>query len=112
VNLRFLLSLCSVLAVADAAQAQHACDALGEEGWRTIPSVETAAVADSAPYRVGDDWAVDRTTTLLPFCNYINAAGSYSLLSYSLDPVEKKERVVICRGGVPVAPYTGACPPR
>ena len=67
---------------------------------------------DSAPYRVGLDWFVDRTTTPLPLCNYFNAVGNYSLCSYSLDPCEKKERIAICRGGVAVAPYAGPCPPK
>ena len=72
-------------------------------------TVETAEVKDGAPYRAGGDWVVDRTVTLLPLCNYFNAVGSYSLRSYSLDPRQQTERVVLCRSGVPVAPYAGAC---
>ena len=72
-------------------------------------TVETAEVKDTAPYRAGDDWVVDRTTTLLPLCNYFNAAGTYSLRSYSLDPTQRTERVVLCRGARPVAPYAGPC---
>jgi hypothetical protein len=93
------------------AAAQHACDALGEAGWRTVASVEVAAVRDGAPYRDGADWLIERTTTLLPLCNYINAAGNYSLRSYSLDPMDRTERIVICRAGAPVPPYGGPCPP-
>ena len=74
-------------------------------------TVETAQVRDGAPYRSGDDWVVDRTVTLLPLCNYFNAVGNYSLRSYSLDPTQRTERVVLCRGGVPVAPYAGKCLP-
>jgi len=99
--------------VTSQAAAQHACDALGEPGWRTVATQEVVNVVDGAPYRVGDsDWFVDRTTTVLPFCNYINAVGNYSLRSYSLSPEDRIERVAICRGGAPVAPYPGACPPK
>ena len=90
-------------------RAQHACDAPGEDGWTVAASVETADVKDGTPYRVGDDLVVDRTTTLLPLCNYFNAVGTYSLRSYSLDPTQRTERVVLCRGGAPVAPYAGPC---
>ena len=55
---------------------------------------------------------VDRTTTVLPMCNYINASGNYSLRSYSLSPEDKIERVMICRGNAAVAPYAGPCPPK
>ncbi len=37
----------------------------------------------------GGDWFVERTTTVLPLCNYINAAGNYSLRSYSLSPEDQ-----------------------
>jgi hypothetical protein len=95
-----------------AARADHACDALGEEGWSTVPSHEVVGVKDGAPYPEGADWFVERTTTMLAFCNYINAVGNYSLRSYSLSPEDVSERVAICRAGTPVAPYAGACPPR
>lgn len=101
-----------------AASAQHACDDLGDKGWRTVPTVEIVGQKDSAPYRVdpAGSWYVDRTVTLLPFCNYYNSIGTYSLRSYSLSPEDKKERIEICRavgtGGVEtVAPYAGKCPP-
>ena len=99
-----------------AALAQHACDAAGDEGWRVLVSTEIVGVKDSAPFRAGGDWVVDRTTTLLPMCNYFNSVGNYSLRSYSLDPMDKKERVVLCRAGAtgpstPVPPHTGPCPP-
>ena len=32
---------------------------------------------------------VERTTTLLPLCNYFSPVGSYSLKSYSLDPFDQ-----------------------
>ena len=95
-----------------AAPAQHACDAIGDEGWRVVASNEVTDVKDSAPFRDGGDWAVERTTTLLPLCNYFNAVGNYSLRSYSLDPVRQTERVTLCRAGAAVAPYAGPCPPR
>jgi hypothetical protein len=95
-----------------AARAQHACDAAGEEGWRVVASDEVAGVKDSASYRAGGDWVVDRTTTLLPLCNYFSPVGSYSLHSYALDPYDKIERVVLCHAGAAVAPYAGSCPPK
>ena len=76
------------------------------------PPTRSTDVKDGAPYRAGGDWVVDRTTTLLPLCNYFNAVGNYSLRSYSLDPVQKTERVALCRGAAPVAPYAGPCPPK
>jgi hypothetical protein len=104
----------AVLALArtDAAPAQHACDAIGEEGWKIVATTEIVDVRSSAPYRVGADWVVDRTTTFLPLCNYFNHAGNYSLRSYALDPMDEKERVVLCHGAAtPVPPYAGPCPP-
>lgn len=98
-----------VLVAAGTGRAQHACDAAGEEGWTVAATVETVEVKDGAPFRAGDDWVVERTVTLLPLCNYFNAVGTYSLRSYSLDPRQQTERVVLCRSGVPVAPYAGAC---
>ncbi len=99
-------------------RADHVCDALGDEGWRTLPSHETTGVVDGTPYRVegSDNWFVDRTTTVLPLCNYFNAVGNYSLRSYSLAPVDTKERLVICRvaqgSTTAVPPYSGPCPPK
>lgn len=106
--------------VSDSANAQHACDDLGDRGWGTVPTVETVARVDSKPYRAEADgnWYVDRKTTLLPFCNYYNSIGNYSLRSYSLTPEDKIERVEICHSASPgapssaVAPYAGSCPPQ
>jgi hypothetical protein len=100
------------LATATTAGAQHACDPVEDAGWRVLATTEITSVKDGAPYPVDGDWVVDRTTTLLPLCNYFNAIGNYSLRSYSLEPIEKIERVVICRGGVAVAPFAGTCPPK
>jgi hypothetical protein len=114
----FVLVAVAWLAIgAGAAHAQHACDAAEEEGWRVVPSTEVTDVKDGAPFAAGADWVVERTTTLLPFCNYYSPVGSYSLRSYSLDPFTKVERVVLCHANArgasePVAPYAGACPPK
>ena len=95
------LPICVVLAAAGAAmfspsaRADHSCDALGEPGWSTVPSHEIVNVADGSPYRAGGDWFVDRTTTVLPLCNYINAAGNYSLRSYSLGPEDRGRECVV-----------------
>jgi hypothetical protein len=98
--------------VLTSARADHPCDTLGDDGWTTVKSHEIVNVADGAPYRSGDNWFVDRTTTVLPLCNYINAAGNYSLRSYSLSPEDKTERVMICQGSTAVSPYKGQCPPK
>ena len=94
----------------------HKCDPVTEEGWSVVPEREVLGVTDGAPYQVGGagSWYVDRrVTTVLPFCNYYNAIGIYSLNSYSLSPVVTEERVAICRpaaegGSVAVAPYAAA----
>jgi hypothetical protein len=94
-----------------AARAEPVCDA-PTEGGRVLLTMEVTGVSDSAPVQAGADWAVERTTTVLPLCNYFSPVGSYSLKSYSLDPEKKTERVAICRAGNAVAPYTGPCPPK
>jgi hypothetical protein len=115
----FASVLATALLVATPALAQHACDPVAEPGWRVLASTEIANTVDSAPYAAGTpgDWFVDRTTTLLPLCNYFTPVGSYSLRSYSLDPTQKTEHVAICRAGaqgtsVAIPPYAGPCPPR
>jgi hypothetical protein len=98
-----------------AARAEPVCDA-PTEGGRVTLTMEVTGVSDSAPARSGADWVVERTTTVLPLCNYFSPVGSYSLKSYSLDPEKKTERVTLCRAGTKgltaVAPYTGSCPPK
>lgn len=98
--------------------AQHACDDLGEKGWRTVPTVETVSQTDSSPVKgtAPGSWFVERTVTVLPLCSYFNAVGNYSLRSYSLSPETRLERIEICRGdalagSVAVGPYAGKCPP-
>ncbi len=109
----------AVALVVSAARADHACDPIGDVGWTTVASHETTAVVDSAPYQSGTSgtWFLDRTTTVLPLCNYLNAIGNYSLRSYSLAPMMKRERINICQhaaagASVAVPPYVGPCPPR
>jgi hypothetical protein len=99
-----------------AAQPTHKCDPLdpvADAGWSVVPSLETVGVKDSAPYPAGagGDWYVDRTTTLLPFCNYYNEIGIYSMRSYTLMPQVTTERAPICHGNAVVPPYGGSCPP-
>ena len=117
-----IVALAAVLALAVTAPApvfadtMHKCDAVTEEGWSVVPEREVLRIADGAPYRDGGDWYVDRVTTVLPFCNYYNSIGIYSLNSYSLTPIVTEERIAICRasaGGATVAvpPYAGPCPP-
>jgi hypothetical protein len=103
------------------AQANHKCDPIdptSDVGWSVVPSVETVGVVDGAPYQAGTsgDWFIERTTTLVPFCNYYNEIGIYSMRSYTLAPQVTKERIRICErtaagGSGAVAPYAGPCPP-
>ncbi len=104
---------------ANPARANHTCDPVTDEGWRVVPSHETTDRKDSAPYQMGPsgNWFVDRSTTMLPFCNYYNPIGIYSMRSYSLDPETTTERIAICRAtadgrSAPIAPYGGPCPPK
>ena len=93
---------------ARAGAAEHKCDPVTDEGWSVVPERETLSQTDGLPYQTGTDWFVDRVTTVLPFCHYFNSIGIYSMRSYSLDPVETRERIAICRGSgegsVAVAP--------
>jgi hypothetical protein len=122
-----VLAALAILAMAAAsgpaaAQANHKCDPIdpvSDAGWSVVPSLETIGTADGAPYQTGTggDWFVDRTTTLLPFCNYYNEIGTYSIDSYTLAPQLAKSRIGICHGNaaggsVAVPPYAGPCPPR
>ena len=105
-----------------AAQVNFKCDPVdpvADVGWSVVPSLETVGEADSAPYQTGagGDWFVDRTTTRLPFCNYYNDLGIYSLRSYTLSPQISTQRIAVCKAApagrsVAVAPYAGPCPPR
>jgi hypothetical protein len=105
-----------------AAQSNPKCDPVdpvSDAGWSVVPSLETIGKADSAPYQAGatGDWFIDRTTTLLPFCNYYNEIGIYSMRSYTLSRQVIEERIAICKsalagGSVAVEPYAGPCPPR
>jgi hypothetical protein len=104
-----------------AAQADHKCDPvdpISDVGWSVVPSLETVGMTDSAPYQNGGtgDWFVDRTTTVLPFCNYYNEIGIYSMRSYTLAPQVTKQQIKICgrtdaASSAAVPPYAGTCPP-
>jgi hypothetical protein len=86
-------------------------------GKRSRPHAGSAARQERAPAdRTGicgatGDWFIDRTTRFLPFCNYYNEIGIYSMRSYTLAPQLKTERIEICRSGARVPPYAGKCPP-
>jgi hypothetical protein len=104
-----------------AAQADHKCDPvdpISDVGWSVVPSLETVGMTDSAPYQNGGngDWFIDRTTTVLPFCNYYNQIGIYSMRSYTLAPQVTQQQIKICArtdavSSVAVPPYAGTCPP-
>ena len=106
------IALAAVVALGGAVRADHTCDPVTDPGWRVVPDHEFVDQIDSAPVRDGDTWTVERTTRVLPYCNYFDELGNYSLRSYSLSLQAKTERVAICRGGVAVAPYVGPCPPK
>src|ERR1700676_30916 len=98
------------------AQSNPKCDPLDpvfDVGWSVVPSLETVGKVDGAPYQAGTggDWFVNRTTTLLPVCNYYNEIGIYSMRSYTLSRQVAEERVQICKGtpagSAAVAPYAG-----
>ena len=112
---RFCPVVFALIASLAAARAEPVCDA-PTDGGRVLLTMEVTGVSDGAPVQTGADWTVERTTTVLPLCNYFSPVGSYSLKSYSLDPEKKTERVTICRAGgqglVAVAPYAGPCPPK
>jgi hypothetical protein len=105
-----------------AAQASFKCDPVdpvADAGWSVVPSLETVDSADGAPFQEGasGNWFLTRTTKLLPFCNYYNDIGIYSLRSYTLSPQEKQEKIAICKAApagssVAVPPYAGPCPPK
>lgn len=101
-----------MLTFAGPSRALPTCEPPTEPGERVVASDEVTGVKDSAPYRAGGGWMLDRTTTLLPMCSYFSPVGSFSLKSYSLDPFEKTEHVMLCRANAPVAPYVGPCPPK
>jgi hypothetical protein len=103
------------------ARSTHKCDPvdpIADVGWSVVPSLETVGAADGAPFQAGrtGDRFVERVTTRIPFCNYYNEIGIYSMRSYTLAPEVTKERIRICEhsatgGGDPVLPYAGSCPP-
>jgi hypothetical protein len=104
-----------------AGQTNPKCDPLdpvADVGWAVVPSLETVGKTDSAPFQsgAGGDWFITRSTVLLPFCNYYNEIGIYSMRSYTLSRQTAEERIQICKatpaGSAAVAPYAGPCPPK
>jgi hypothetical protein len=103
------------------AQPTHKCDPvdpIADVGWSVVPSLETVGAVDGAPFQAGKtgDWFLERVTTRIPFCNYYNEIGIYSMRSYTLAPEVSTERIRICEhsgtgGSDPVLPYAGSCPP-
>jgi len=113
----FPIVVAVVALAASPAWADHRCDPVDDPGWRTVPTHEIVGQVDGAPYQDGPGWFIDRTVTVLPFCNYFDEIGNYSLRSYSLSPRATTERIGICRtdaagASVAVPPYTGSCPPK
>ncbi len=103
------------------AQTNPKCDPVdpvADLGWSVVPSLELIGKVDGAPYQSGTagDWFITRTTTLLPFCNYYNEIGIYSMRSYTLSRQVTTEQIQICKGApgtsAAIAPYGGPCPPK
>jgi hypothetical protein len=104
------------------AQPTHTCDPIdpiADVGWSVVPSLETVGAVDGAPFQGGTsgDWFVERTTTRIPFCNYYNEIGIYSMRSYTLTPEVTEQRIRICErtaagGSIALSPYAGPCPPK
>jgi hypothetical protein len=115
----FALSAADAPALAQSSFKCDPVDPVSDAGWSVVPSLETVGKVDGTPYQSGaaGDWFIDRTTTLLPFCNYYNEIGIYSMRSYTLSRQVAKEQIQICKaapGGASaaIAPYAGACPPK
>jgi hypothetical protein len=106
------IALATAIALGGAAHTDHTCDPVSDPGWRIVPDHEFVDQKDGVPVQEGDIWFVERTTRVLPYCNYYDEIGNYSLRSYSLALQSRIERVAICRGGVAIAPYAGPCPPK
>ncbi len=107
----------AVVSGTNSAHADHRCDPVSDPGWRVVATHELITEVDGAPYQAGGNWFIDRTATALPFCNYFDDIGNYSLRSYSLSPRTTKEKISICQstasgGSVAVPPYGGPCPPK
>jgi hypothetical protein len=98
-------------------QPTHRCDE-PLPGWDVLKTIELADRKDGPPHSKGPagDWYVTRVTKWIPYCQYHNPIGLYSLDTYALAPRLLEEEVQICAaapggGSRPVAPFTGPCPP-
>lgn len=87
------------------------CEASAEHE-RLVAKVDLLNSQDSAPYRVGDDWVLDRTLTLRANCSYEIYATGQHVRSYSLPSRKMTQQVTLCSGGSAVASYSGPCPPQ
>jgi hypothetical protein len=106
------------LASAAAPQPTHKCDD-PQPGWDVLKTIEKADQKDGAPHAKGGpgNWYVTRVTKWIPYCQYHNPIGLYSLDTYALSPRLIEEEVQICAavaggGSRPVAPFAGPCPPQ
>src|SRR5262245_5200845 len=95
----------------------HKCDD-PPPGWEVLKTIEKADEKDGPPHPRGQagNWYVTRVTKWIPYCQYHNPIGLYSLDTYALAPRMVEEEVQICAavaGGSsrPVAPFSGPCPP-
>ena len=88
---------------------QGGCEA-SQEHERRVVTVNMEDKRDGAPYRIGDDWVLDRTMTLRAKCSYEVYSSGAHVRSYSLPPWNTTMRVTLCSGDSAVAPYKGPCP--
>ena len=102
---------------AAAPQPTHKCDE-PQPGWDLLKTIEKADEKDGAPHAKGPagNWYVTRVTKWIPYCQYHDPIGLYSLDTYALAPRMIEEEVQICAsvaggGSRPVAPFKGPCPP-
>ena len=104
-------------AAAGAPPLTHKCDD-PQPGWNVLKTIEKADEKDGAPHAKGaaGNWYVTRVTKWIPYCQYHNPIGLYSLDTYALSPRLVEEEVQICAavpgGSRPIAPFDGPCPPR
>jgi hypothetical protein len=102
---------------ANGPQPTHKCDD-PLPGWDVLKTIEIAERKDGPPHAKGatGNWYVTRVTKWIPYCQYHNPIGLYSLDTYALAPRLFEEEVQICAaiaggGSRPIAPFGGPCPP-
>jgi hypothetical protein len=114
----WLMTSLQTAIAAGAPQPTHKCDD-PLPGWDVLKTIEIADQKDGTPHAKGQvgNWYVTRVTKWIPYCQYHDPIGLFSLDTYALAPKFVEEEVQICAampgaGSRPVAPFAGPCPPR